>query len=111
MDAPAIAKPMSEAPAWHAIAADDVLRRLNTDPKKGLDTSEVSQRLSEYGPNRLPEGKRQGPFMRFLSQFNNILVYVLLAAGFIKLMVGLWLHPPIIPAVVIIHALPSLLHH
>jgi calcium-translocating P-type ATPase len=105
MDAPAIAKPMSEVPAWHAIAADDVLRRLNTDPKKGLDTSEVSQRLSEYGPNRLPEGKRQGPFMRFLSQFNNILVYVLLAAGFIKLMVGFWLDAAIILGVVIINAL------
>jgi magnesium-transporting ATPase (P-type) len=105
MDAAAIAKPMSEVPPWHAIAADEVLRRLNTDPKKGLETSEVSQRLSKYGPNRLPEGKRQGPFMRFLSQFNNILVYVLLAAGFVKLMVGLWLDAAIILGVVIINAL------
>src|SRR5262252_3342648 len=105
MDAAPIAKPMSEVTAWHAIATDEVLRRLNTDPKKGLDTSEVSQRLSKYGPNRLPEGKRQGPFMRFLSQFSNILVYVLLAAGFIKLMVGLWLDAAIILGVVIINAL------
>ncbi len=105
MDAAAIAKPMSEVPVWHAIAADQVLRRLNTDPKKGLDTDEVSQRLSKYGPNRLPERKRQGPFTRFLSQFNNILVYVLLAAGFIKLMVGLWLDAAIILGVVIINAL------
>jgi magnesium-transporting ATPase (P-type) len=105
MDAAAIAKPMSDVPAWHAIAADEVLRRLNTDPKKGLEISEVSQRLSKYGPNRLPEGKRQGPFMRFLSQFNNILVYVLLAAGFVKMMVGLWLDAAIILGVVIINAL------
>jgi magnesium-transporting ATPase (P-type) len=69
MDAAAIAKPMSGIPAWHAIATDDVLLRLNTDRKKGLDANEVSQRLLKYGPNRLPEGKRQGPFMRFLSQF------------------------------------------
>jgi magnesium-transporting ATPase (P-type) len=105
MDAASIAKPMSEVPAWHAVGADEVLRRLNTDPKKGLDTNEVSQRLSKYGPNRLPEGKKQGPFMRFLSQFNNILVYVLLAAGFVKLMVGLWLDAAIILGVVIINAL------
>jgi magnesium-transporting ATPase (P-type) len=105
MDSAAIAKPMSELPAWHAVAADEVLRRLNTDPKKGLDTNEVSQRLSKYGPNRLPEGKKQGPFMRFLSQFYNILVYVLLAAGFVKLMVGLWLDAAIILGVVIINAL------
>ena len=105
MDAAAIAKPMSEVPAWHAIAVDEVLRRFNTDLEKGLDTHEVSQRLSKYGPNRLPEGKRQRPFMRFLSQFNNILIYVLLAAGFIKLMVGLWLDAAVILGVVIINAL------
>jgi calcium-translocating P-type ATPase len=105
MDAAAIAKPMTEVPAWHAVAADEVLRLLNTDPKKGLDINEVSQRLSKYGSNRLPEGKKQGPFMRFLSQFNNILVYVLLAAGFVKLMVGLWLDAAIILGVVIINAL------
>src|SRR5215510_8645932 len=105
MDSTAIAKPTSEVPAWHALAADEVLRRLNADPKKGLDTNEVSQRLSKYGPNRLPEGKKQGPFMRFLSQFNNILVYVLLAAGFVKLMVGLWLDAAIILGVVIVNAL------
>jgi magnesium-transporting ATPase (P-type) len=105
MDAAAIAKPMSKVPAWHAVGADEVLRRLNTDPKKGLDTNEVAQRLSKYGPNRLPEGKKQGQFMRFLSQFNNILVYVLLAAGFVKLMVGLWLDAAIILGVVIINAL------
>src|SRR5262245_7017899 len=105
MDAAAIAKPISEVPAWHAIATDEVLRRLDTDPRKGLDTNEVSQRISKYGANRLPEGKKQGPFMRFLSQFNNILVYVLLAAGFVKLMVGLWLDAAIILGVVIINAL------
>src|SRR5262249_7870456 len=105
MDAAPISKPMSEITAWHAVATDEVLRRLNIDAKKGLNSSEVSQRLSKYGRNRLPEGKRQGPFMRFLSQFNNILVYVLLAAGFIKLMVGLWLDAAIIFGVVIINAL------
>jgi len=29
--------------------------------------------------------------MRFLSQFNNVLVYVLLGAGFVKLMLNLWI--------------------
>ena len=57
---------MSEVPAWHAVAADEVLRLLNTEPKRGLDTNEVSQRLSKYGHNRLPEGSKQGPFKRFL---------------------------------------------
>jgi P-type E1-E2 ATPase len=43
--------------------------------------------------------------MRFLQQFNNVLVSVLLAAGFIKLMMGLWLDSSIILGVVIINGL------
>jgi hypothetical protein len=34
---------------------------------------------------------KRGPFVRFLMQFNNVLVYVLLAAGFTKLVMNLWL--------------------
>src|SRR5262249_14763147 len=73
--------------------------------EKGLDAGEASRRLQKYGPNRLPEGKKRGPFMRFLSQFNNILVYVLLGASFIKLMLNLWVDASIIFGVVIINAL------
>jgi len=43
--------------------------------------------------------------MRFLSQFNNILVYVLLGAGFIKLMLSLWVDAAIIFGVVILNSL------
>src|SRR5271169_7155802 len=99
------AKTGPETVAWHAVAADEVIGRLKTDPAKGLDASEASQRLSRYGPNRLPESKKRGPLMRFFAQLNNVLVYVLLAAGFVKLMVGLWLDAGVILGVVIIHAL------
>jgi magnesium-transporting ATPase (P-type) len=43
--------------------------------------------------------------MKFLGQFNNILVYVLLGAGFIKLMLGVWIDASIILGVVVINAL------
>src|SRR6516162_9032706 len=95
----------SNAAAWHAISADEVVKRLATNREKGLDAGEASTRLRKYGPNRLPEGKKRGPFMRFLAQFNNILVYVLLGAGFIKLMLNLWVDASIIFAVVILNAL------
>ncbi len=90
---------------WHAVSADEVVKRLHTDPAIGLGSNEISQRLGRYGPNRLPEGKQRGPLVRLLAQFNNILVYVLLAAGFVKLMVGLWLDAAVILGVVIINAL------
>src|SRR6478672_7727456 len=99
------ADPTAEALTWHAMGVDEVERRLTADIEKGLDAGEASSRLQKYGPNRLPEGKKRGPFMRFLSQFNNILVYVLLGAGFIKLMVNLWVDAAIIFGVVILNAL------
>lgn len=105
MDAAANSKSGAGAPTWHALTVDEVLKRLTTSTEKGLDGGEASTRLQKYGPNRLPEGKKRGPFMRFISQFNNILVYVLLGAGFTKLMLGLWIDAAIILGVVILNGL------
>ena len=66
------------------MTADEVVKRLAISIEKGRDTGEAASRLQK--PNRLPEGKKRGPVMRFLSQFNNILVYARLGAGFTKLM-------------------------
>jgi calcium-translocating P-type ATPase len=87
------------------MTVDAAVERLATDTGKGLDAAQAANRLQKYGPNRLPEGKKRGPFMRFLSQFNNILVYVLLGAGFTKLMLNLWVDAAIIFSVVVLNAL------
>src|SRR5262249_9283627 len=71
----------------------------------GLEGGGACGRRGKDGPNRLPEGKKRGPFMRFLAQFNNILVYVLLGAGFTKLMLNLWVDAAIIFGVVVLNAL------
>jgi magnesium-transporting ATPase (P-type) len=96
---------VSDVAAWHAMSAADAIELLATNADSGLDSSEVSVRLAEYGPNRLPEGRKRGPFTRLIAQFNNILVYVLLAAGFTKLMLSLWIDAAIIFAVVVLNAL------
>jgi magnesium-transporting ATPase (P-type) len=90
---------------WYAMTAGDVVKQLATDGGNGLTGTEASRRLLQYGPNRLPESKKSGPLRRFLSQFNNILVYVLLGAGFAKLMLNLWIDAAIILGVVVINAL------
>src|SRR5262245_36360094 len=95
----------SDAAAWHAISADEVVKRLATNGEKGPPPPPPPPRLQEHGPNRLPEGKKRGPFIRFLAQFNNILVYVLLGAGFTKLMLSLWVDAGIIFGVVVLNAL------
>src|SRR5215831_7962537 len=96
---------VSDIAAWHAMPQAEVVKRLATDPEKGLNLSEASARLEKYGLNRLPEGRRRGPFARFLSHFHNTLMYVLLAAGFTKLMLSLWIDAGIIFGVVIVNAL------
>src|SRR5262245_60463637 len=105
MTEPTIADAANEIVAWYAMPIDEVMKKLTTNTEKGLGATEASSRLEKYGPNRLPEGKKRGPFMRFVSQFNNILVFVLLAAGFIKLMLNLWVDAAIIFGVVILNAL------
>ena len=98
---------MSEAEqtAWHGLTADEAVERLKSNVTAGLDDAEAARRQAEYGLNLLPTARKRGPFMRFLEQFNNVLVYVLLAAGFIKLMMGLMLDASIILAVVVINGL------
>jgi magnesium-transporting ATPase (P-type) len=105
MDRAANANAANDVAPWHAMSADEAVERLATNIQNGLDPADAAKRLQTYGPNRLPEGKKQGPFMRFLSQFNNVLIYVLLGAGFIKMMLNLWVDASIIFGVVILNAL------
>ena len=105
MNIVATSQPDSAATAWHALASDEVVRRLSGNTQSGLDAAEVTNRLAKYGPNRLPEAARRGPLMRFSMHLNNVLTYILLVAGFIKLMTGSWVDASIILGVVIINAL------
>ena len=105
MNTAANASTANEVELWHAIPQHEVEKRLATSCEKGLDPAEVAVRFRKFGPNRLPEGRKQGAFARLLAQFNNILVYVLLAAGFTKLMLNLWVDAAIIFAVVVLNAL------
>ena len=95
----------ADGTTWHALGVGEVFERLGTSIDKGLGASEAQNRLQEYGANRLPVGKKRGPLVRFFSQLNNILVYVLLGAGFTKMMLGVWLDAWIILGVVLLNAL------
>lgn len=91
--------------SWHFLSVDETQRRLDTSIAKGLDAGDAQDRLQSFGPNRLPAGKKSGPLRRFLSQLNNILVYVLLAASFVKFMLGLWVDASVILGVVVLNTL------
>ncbi len=94
----------TSAGGWHAMDRETVFRHLNSTPE-GLTEEQTAYRLNEYGPNQLPESSTQGPWARFLYQFHNVLIYVLLFAGVLTAFLGHWLDSGVIFAVVIINAL------
>ena len=88
---------------WHQLGADDALRRVDGG-EDGLSPEEAGRRLAAYGPNRLPEVRQRGPLLRFLAQFHNVLIYVLLAAGLVTAMLQHWLDAWVIFGVVLVNA-------
>jgi magnesium-transporting ATPase (P-type) len=91
------------ATAWHSLSADEALQAVDAC-REGLSADEARRRLETQGPNRLPEARRRGPLLRFLAQFHNVLIYVLLAAGVITALLQHWLDAGVILGVVLINA-------
>ncbi|MBE0541805.1 MAG: HAD-IC family P-type ATPase [Verrucomicrobia bacterium] len=76
------AGPANPSPsAWYELPAEEVFAKLKTTAA-GLSSDEVRQRLAQYGYNELTARKRSA-FLRFLLQFHNALIYVLLASSFV----------------------------
>ena len=89
---------------WHAQAAAAVLAALDTGPD-GLSAEEVSARKERHGPNRLAEAPRRSEILRFLAQFNNALIYVLLAGAVAAWSLGHFVDAGVIVAVVLVNAI------
>ncbi len=87
--------------------ADAVMQELETSPEKGLSDEDVRSRQQKYGSNKLPEAKKRGWFMRLLSKFDNVLIYLLLAAAVITAVMGELVETFVILAVVLINVIIS----
>ena len=70
-------------------SADDVVAALDTDARRGLSAAEAGARLERYGPNELAAEKPVPAWRKFLAQFQDVLVILLLVATAIS--AGLWL--------------------
>ena len=68
----------------------EVLAALDTDARLGLSQAEARARLEKYGTNELTAEKPVPAWRKFLEQFQDVLVIVLLIATLIS--AGLWLH-------------------
>jgi len=89
---------------WHARPAGQVLERLGSG-NSGLTAAEARSRLARQGLNRLTPPRRRSPLARFLGQFHNVLIYVLLAAAAVTAALTHWVDTGVILGVVLINAL------
>jgi Ca2+-transporting ATPase len=67
---------------WHALPIDEVLDKLNSE-SNGLTNDEVVRRRELYGRNKLDEKPPVPKWIRFLEQFNDPMVYLLITAAII----------------------------
>lgn len=90
---------------FHAEEVERVVEAMKSQRASGLTASEAAERLDRYGPNELPAPKRRSALQRFLLQFHNVLIYVLVVAGIITLALGHWIDSGVIFGVVVINAI------
>lgn len=86
----------------HTHHAESVLTELGVG-MSGLSAADSAQRLKTTGHNRLPEAPRAGPLLRFLAQFNNLLILILIGAAGITALLGHWLDTAVILVVVLVN--------
>lgn len=89
---------------WHDKSSQAVLEQLNSH-RDGLSEADAQSRLQAHGPNRLPAPQSRSALVRFLLQFHNILIYVLLGTAVITAAMDHLVDTLVILAVVLANAI------
>ncbi|MFF2623476.1 cation-translocating P-type ATPase [Oerskovia jenensis] len=95
--------PVTAAPAPWALPPRAVLAEVGSSDA-GLTAEQARTRLAEVGPNRLAPAARTPWWRRVLSQFDDVLIYILLVSAVLKAIVGDWIDFTVILAVAVINA-------
>lgn len=90
---------------WFSKSREEVLKEFDVDYYIGLSKHEVSNRTEKYGINKLKGKPKKSVIILFLSQLQDMLIYVLLGATAITIAIGEYVDAIIILAVVILNAL------
>ena len=97
---------LTQEPAdWWRLTPSATAQRLGVDLLSGLDTAEVAERLERFGGNELDDAPRRPAWKRFIDQFRNLMVYILLGAAVVSLAVGDIKDPIVIGIVLLINAI------
>ena len=94
------------AEKYYTESVPDVEKALNTSLADGLSDSEAKARLEKYGPNALASKKKRSMFMRFIDQFKDFMIIVLIIAAILSgVLAHEWTDAAIIMIVVILNAI------
>lgn len=95
---------------WHSISIEDTLRELNTDVKQGLSLEESKKRQQLYGKNIIDAKKGKNLLQKFLAQFADFMIIILICAAILSLTLSYiegdpdFVDPIIILAIVMLNA-------
>ena len=89
--------------SWHSHSVEEVMAHLDV-AEEGLGEEERERRQKLYGPNALTQARPPSALYRFLLQFHNSLIYVLLVASVLTLILGYWIDTAVILLVVVLNA-------
>ena len=73
---------------WQTLRKEEVIRQLGTDGKQGLTEKEVQERQAKYGKNKLQEKKKESFIVKFIKQFNDFMIIILIIASIISAIVS-----------------------
>ncbi len=90
---------------WHSLSEQEVANQLGSSKETGLTTDLANQRLEKFGANELTGKKAQPLWLKFLRQFNQPLILILLVAGAVKAFLEEWPNAWVIWGVTIINAI------
>ena len=101
---------------YHNVQGEEVLQELSSDGVKGLSPEEVVKRQSQYGENKLREKKKKTNLQRFLDEFKDVMILILLAAAAISFVIACtegepkeFFEPALILLIVILNAVMGML--
>ena len=73
---------------WHSIELKEIQRKLKTNIYEGLSEEEAKKRKEKYGENKLQEQKKDSILKRFIKQFNDFMIIILIIAAIISAVVA-----------------------
>lgn len=92
---------------WHALPPAQVTKILSSHLEKGLTASEAIERQTSFGLNQLTGKKGKPVWLKFLLQYNQPLLIILVCAGAIKALIGEWINAGVIWGVTTTNAIIS----